>query len=43
MMNISFNNIPLSSGCGNEEEPKWDPIITEDEEDKLREELGPID
>jgi len=29
----------LSSGCGDEENPKWNPILSEDEEDKLNEQL----
>ena len=30
----------LSSGCGNEEDPKWNPIITQTEEDELKETIG---
>ena len=29
----------LSSGCGDENDPRWDAIITEDEENKLNETL----
>jgi len=29
----------LSSGCGNEEEPRWDPVLDEDEEEMLNDQL----
>lgn len=29
----------LSSGCGDEENPRWDPILTEEEEDQLNDHL----
>lgn len=29
----------LSSGCGNEEDPQWDPVMTQEQEDELREQL----
>lgn len=29
----------LSAGCGDEEDPRWGPILTEEEEDKLNESL----
>ena len=29
----------LSSGCGDEENPRWNAVLSEDEEDKLNENL----
>ncbi len=30
----------LSSGCGDEEDPKWGPVLSEDEEDELKNALN---
>ena len=37
---LSLKIRSLSSDCGNEKNPLWKAVITQDEEDKLREHMG---
>jgi len=32
---LAFKTRALSAGCGDEENPRWHPVITSDEEDNL--------